>query len=169
MFKGLKNLFCYPFLKVKKIIQKKRVNKFFQSTNISKIDALDGYDFEVLVCVLFENSGFKCDLTPKSKDNGVDLIAKKDFHSLAVQTKLYYQHSVGNKAIQEAFTGKNFYNCDIAVVVTNSTFSKSAVETAKKLNVLLIDREILFKIIKQTTKQNEEFFDSLIYNNLKDN
>ena len=46
-------------------------------------------------------------------------------------------HPVGNKAVQEAYAGANFYDCDKAVVMTNITFTKSATQLAQKLDVEL--------------------------------
>ena len=41
------------------------------------------------------------------------------------------------KAVQEAYAGANFYDCDKAVVMTNITFTKSATQLAQKLDVEL--------------------------------
>jgi HJR/Mrr/RecB family endonuclease len=57
--------------------------------------------------------------------------------SIAIQCK-HYSQPVGNKAVQEVYSGKDFYNTDIAVVVTNNEFTKSAKELASSLDVLLI-------------------------------
>ena len=49
----------------------------------------------------------------------------------------YYSHPVGNKAIQEAYAGADFYDCDAAMVMTNNTFTRAARELAEKLEVEL--------------------------------
>ena len=41
--------------------------------------------------------------------------------------------------MQEAYTGCSYYDCDIPVVITNSTFTKNAIEEAQTLGVKLID------------------------------
>ncbi len=152
---------------IKLALEKRKVNKFLQNISIDNVDALDGYDFEVLTSVLLKNCGFKCKLTPKSKDYGVDILASKNGLTLAVQTKLYYNHSVGNKGVQEAFSGKKYFDANIAVLITNSIFTKNAVNSAKKLNVMLLGREELCALISGTPKQNSQLFDKWIYENLK--
>ena len=47
----------------------------------------------------------------------------------------YYTYPVGNKAVQEAYSGAKFYDCDRSAVLTNSTFTKSARELAGKIGV----------------------------------
>lgn len=58
---------------------------------------------------------------------------------MAVQAKGYVGHTVGNGAIQQAHTGKTFYGCQSAVVITNSTFTVAARELAERLDCKLID------------------------------
>ena len=85
--------------------------------------------------------------TQSSGDYGIDVLAEKDGISYAIQCKCYSK-SVGNKAVQEAYSGKDFYKCMVAVVLTNNYFTKSAIETAKHNNVLLWDRNKLIELIK---------------------
>lgn len=62
--------------------------------------------------------------------------------------------TVGNKAVQEAYAGANFYDCDRAMVMTNLTFTRAATELAEKLEVELWDHcpttryySLLFKLM----------------------
>lgn len=114
-----------------------------------KIDSVStsGVYFENIACRLLESNGFEnIRNTPASGDYGIDILAEKDGISYAIQCKCY-SNNIGNKAVQEAFSGKQFYNCMVAVVFTNSHFTKSAIETAKATNVLLWDREKLIQMI----------------------
>lgn len=114
-----------------------------------KIDSIStsGVYFENIACHLLEANGFEnIRNTPASGDYGIDILAEKDGISYAIQCKCY-SNKIGNKAVQEAFSGKQFYNCMVAVVLTNSHFTKSAIETAKATNVLLWDREKLIQMI----------------------
>lgn len=114
-----------------------------------KIDSIStsGVYFENIACHLLEANGFEnVRNTPASGDYGIDILAEKDGISYAIQCKCY-SNNIGNKAVQEAFSGKQFYNCMVAVVLTNSHFTKSAIETAKATNVLLWDREKLIQMI----------------------
>ena len=64
------------------------------------------------------------------------MIAYKSGVKYGIQCK-YYSAPVGNKAVQEAYSGARFYDCDRAVVMTNHTFTKAARELADKLEVEL--------------------------------
>lgn len=74
-------------------------------------------------------------------------MAYKDGIKYGIQCKCY-SSDIGNKAVQEAFAGRTFYNCHVAVVLTNQHFTKSAKELAKSNQVLLWDREKLEDLIK---------------------
>ncbi len=163
LFMGLiKNIFTFPF----RLNEKHKTNKYLKSIKLSQIDSLNGYDFEEYIATLFESCGFKCDKTPKSKDNGVDIIATKNNIKIAIQTKLYYNRKVGNKAIQEVYTGSKFHNCNIPMVVTNSFFSEPAKTVGASLSVVLFDRNVLEKVINSNSNDKKYIFDNVIYNYL---
>ena len=75
----------------------------------------------------------KIEVTKSSGDQGVDIIAYKHRKKYGIQCK-YYTYPVGNKAVQEAYAGANFYDCDKVIVMTNTTFTRSAIELAEKLD-----------------------------------
>lgn len=88
--------------------------------------------------------------TKLTGDYGVDILAYKDGYTYAIQCKRRASN-VGNKAIQEVFTGKAHYNCDKAIVMTNSTFTKNAIELAKDTEVELFDRSYLQSILSKSS------------------
>lgn len=110
----------------------------------------DPYEFEGNCKKILEKAGWSARTTPKSGDQGVDVIAKKDDILIVVQCKFYAQ-PVGNKAVQEILAGKTYYKADYAVVVTNNTYTKSAKQLAKSCGVVLLN-------IKQL-KNIDEFLD----------
>ncbi len=116
--------------------------------NISDIDIMSGYDFEKFVAELFQKMGYKSYATQESNDQGIDVVAKRDDITIAIQAKCYSQ-PVGNHAIMEAVAGMKYYDADKAMVVTNSTFTRSAIELAKKNNVQLWDRKALIEKIDE--------------------
>lgn len=110
------------------------------------IDRMDGYAFEYYCAALLKKNGFtRVRVTQSSGDFGVDVIAWKKHKKYAIQCKRY-SGSVGNHAIQEVYSGKDFYDCDYAIVMTNSYFTTAAKETAKKLGVYLWDGRALDKL-----------------------
>ena len=114
-----------------------------------KINRMSGEVFEMICADLLQRNGFKnISLTKATGDYGVDILAEKDSVKYAIQCKRYNQ-PVGNKAVQEAYSGKKYYNCHVAVVLTNSTFTDNAKELAKSNGVLLWDKDKLDELITE--------------------
>ena len=104
---------------------------------------------------LFARLGYRVVQTPYRGDWGADLILVKEGVHTVVQAKRY-QKSVGVRAVQEAVAAKAKYRCREAMVVTNSTFTKQAVELARANWVILWDREKLIGqlLASQKTQQS---------------
>ncbi|MBO4324826.1 MAG: restriction endonuclease [Lachnospiraceae bacterium] len=99
---------------------------------------MDGYEYEKVCAEYLRRKGFrKVRVTKASRDQGVDILAKKRRKTYAVQCK-YYATPVGNKAVQEVYAGASFYGCDRAMVITNASFTKGAYELAETLDVELV-------------------------------
>lgn len=93
----------------------------------------DGIAFEHYCAhVLRLNSFTDVQVTPASNDYGVDILAIRDEVTYAVQCKLY-STPIGISAIQEIISGREYYGCDIGVVMTNNSFTDNAIELAKKV------------------------------------
>lgn len=110
----------------------------------------NGYDFEHFCAKLLRINGFSnVSVTQSSGDYGIDVLANKNGLKYAIQCK-HYSSTVGNSAIQEAATGKLYYECDVAVVMTNSTFTANAINLAKSAKVLLWDGDSILALIKSS-------------------
>lgn len=113
---------------------------------IIDVDNLSGEEFEDFVCELFKKFGYQTRQTQTTGDYGVDVIAEKDKEKIAIQTKRY-QGSVSLNAVQEVVAGMSYYNCTKGMVITNSDYTSSAINLAKKNNIELWDRqELVFYI-----------------------
>lgn len=118
------------------------------SKNADPFEDMYGDEFEEYCKELLERQGYEeVVLTPKSHDFGIDIFADKDGISYAIQCKCY-SDTVGIKAVQEAYAGKDYYDCMVGVVMTNQDISKPAREFANKLNVLLWDGEYMSGLIR---------------------
>ena len=107
----------------------------------------DGLEFEVLCTQILTAKGYEnVELTPTTGDYGVDIFAEKDGVRWAFQCK-YYTNPVGVRAVQEIYSGRDFYHCMVGVVMTNSRFTKNAVTLANELNILLWDGNMLDKLL----------------------
>lgn len=102
-------------------------------------EVLDGRKYEEYCCKYLKGQGFhNIQLTQASNDQGIDIIAYKNHKKYGFQCK-YYEKPVGNSAVQEAYAGAAYYNCDKACVITNNTFTRSAIQLADETNVILYD------------------------------
>lgn len=109
----------------------------------SEVDDLEGHDFEYYCADLLEQRGFQeVEVTKGSGDFGIDILAEKDGVSYGIQCKCY-QGPVGVSAVQEAYAGKDFYDRMVGAVMTNQYFTAPAVEAARKLKVMLWDRDYI--------------------------
>lgn len=117
------------------------------NTTYYDFDSFEGYEFEYWCANLLRCNGFESvEVTPKSRDQGVDIIAEKDDIRYAIQCKCY-SSDLGNTPVQEVWAGKNMYHCQIGVVMTNRYFTKGARDLADTTGVLLWDRDKLLKMM----------------------
>ncbi|VWD36107.1 hypothetical protein BCO18430_06396 [Burkholderia contaminans] len=127
------------------------------------VDAMNGYDFEKFLGEIFQSAGFDVEGTKLSGDQGADLFVSRFGKKIVIQAK-NYSGSVGNAAVQEAISAKSFYGCDEAMVVTNSYFTRSALELADATSVRLVGRRELQAYLDDYNQRIIEQFrsDSLV-------
>ena len=123
-------------IKINDAIQEKKRQK--KEIELGYQDVENGYEFEEYVAKLYEKLGYKTEVTRKSGDQGADIIANKDNKKYVIQAK-FYSSPVSNKAVQEVVASMGMYNADCGIVVTNNTYTSSAVELAKANNIELVD------------------------------
>ena len=58
---------------------------------------------------------------------------------IVVAQAKFYMGKVGNGAIQEVNAAVKYYSADRGMVVTNSTFTKAAIDLADSNNIELVD------------------------------
>lgn len=121
--------------------------------SIEYIDNLQtGVEFEQYIAYVLNLLKYSnISITSSSGDFGIDVLATKDDVCYGFQCKLYSK-PVGNSAIQEAFAGKSHYNCNVAIVVTNSNFTEQAKKQAQENRVILWDRNTLIRKLKNANK-----------------
>lgn len=119
----------------------------------NELDHLDGAEFEKFLAGLFRAQGYAVEFTAVAGDYGGDLILSKDGQRNCVQAKRY-AGSVGVSAVQEALSGKAYYQCDAAWVVTTGAFTKNALELAAKSGVKMIGRSDIGNLMAHTNSTN---------------
>ncbi len=133
---------------ISRILKRKRIDKAMVTDDYDK---MSGEDFEYFCADILRGNGFKdVEVTKASGDHGIDVLAKKDGIKYAIQCKRYSK-PVGNKAVQEAYSGKDIYKADVAVVMSNMDFTAQAIEDAQKLKVELWDRNKIYSLQNKST------------------
>ena len=115
----------------------------------------DPIDYEIYCKNLLEQNGWDARITKGSGDQGIDIIATRDGTKAVFQCKKYTS-PVGNKAVQEIIAGRLFEKADIAVVISNASFTTSAQELANAANVLLLHHSELKKGDSFITKGSKD-------------
>ena len=105
-------------------------------------ESLDPIGFEQYCAEVLSRHGWKARSTQGSGDQGIDVIAEKNGQRVVIQCKLYSK-PVGNGAVQEIIAGKAFESADIACVVSNQSYTKSAHQLATATGVHLLSHRDL--------------------------
>ncbi len=117
-----------------------------------EIDSLGAFEFEVFISKLFKKMGYQVEVTPKSGDFGVDVVAWNSTEKVAIQAKKYSSnHKVGNREVQQLLGAMQFKNvmADKGILVTSSSFTRPAFQQAEGNPVELWDKNKLCDLIIQ--------------------
>lgn len=99
--------------------------------------ALDGIEFERAVARIYKDKGFEVEFTPRSNDQGVDLILKKNGKISIVQCKAHAKN-IGVAAIRElAGVRASWPHAEEAILASLFDFSGAAKKFAKEHNIKL--------------------------------
>ena len=122
-------------------------NRRLHRADLIHIDNMTGLEFETYVAHMLRIKGYKKVRLTEKYDLGVDIIATRDGVTWGIQVKRY-SGLVKADAVRQVVTALRKYDCDKAMVITNSIYSKTAQELARCNGCVLVDRKILFKWFK---------------------
>ena len=110
--------------------------------SLEELDQLSGAEFEAWVTEVLNAASIPAENIQHTGDFGVDVVATVDGTRVGIQVKRYAS-SIGNSAVQEALAGSGYHDCELAAVVTQSTYTRAARKQAARARVpvLLVDRE----------------------------
>ncbi|MFW6172042.1 MAG: restriction endonuclease [Planctomycetota bacterium] len=126
------------------------------SLTLQMVDAMDPYNFELLLGMMYESRGYRVVETPKSGDQGADVLLERAGERTVVQAKLYSGY-IGNKAVQEAIAARSHFRCHAAKVVTNNFFTPSARQLAESSDVQLVGRDELAQMIAEFNRNPKDY------------
>lgn len=157
-FNMTEKITCNEFKRVlKEVLEEHELKKFEKNLGKKKIklkdfNELNPYQFEKYVADLFRHLDYVVKETSLSGDQGADLIVSKNGIRKVVQVKKY-NGKVPNSAIQQVVASKKYYKADEAIVVTTSSFTKSAIELAMSNRVALWESKKLRKKVDEVNKK----------------
>lgn len=125
-----------------------KIIRHHRSVRRRVVDTMGGLDFEKYIAELLRANGYHNVSLTERYDFGVDIIAEKDGIRWGVQTKRY-AGLVKASAVRQVVTGLKLYDCDRAMVITNSTYSAVAKRLANVNDCVLVDRSGLKRLARQ--------------------
>ena len=117
-----------------------------QRAGIANIDLMSGTEFEHRLKAAFEFVGYTVYHEGGRGDFGADLVLDAPGTRIVVQAKRWSK-SVGPGAVQEVVASRAHYGAHSAIVITNSNFTKAALELARSNNVEMWDRSQLINFL----------------------
>lgn len=118
----------------------------------------DPLDFEKFVLLIFQELGFDCNLTPKTNDEGIDILLNTEKGKVVIQCKNYSENSIGSREIREFLGSMLHSNAIHGYFITTSVFSDIAVDFAfHHRNITLIDKSKLKKLFILTLSDYDKF------------
>ncbi len=111
---------------------------------------LTHFEFEQFIGKLFQKMGYRTEVTRKTGDYGVDVIAKKGDDVIAIQVK---KNSIGNNVgdivVQNTLGGMWKYKANKAIIITTSDFTTMAHEQAKRAPIELWNKNTLHQMVRK--------------------
>lgn len=116
------------------------------------IDLLTPSEFEELVSEIWSHRGYETEVTPKSGDRGIDVIAKNSKERVGIQVKKQ-ESKVGEPAVTRLLgckSKKELGYFDKLVFVTMSSYSYRARELEKEKSYLrLVNGDELYELVER--------------------
>lgn len=101
------------------------------------IRQMDGHQFEHFMAYLFNKCGYKVFKCPQTRDGGKDLILNNDTY---VELKCYNDKNlIGENIIKKLYASAKGDGINKCLIITTSSYQKSALELINKYNKIDID------------------------------
>lgn len=119
---------------------------------LNRLRDINEYAFERFVADLWEQFGWKTEVTAGSQDRGVDIIAEKSYpvsQKHIIQAKRWGKgNKVGGPAIRE-YSSLQYQEeeVDVVIVVTTSSYTQQARKAASNLSVKLVDGKDIHELL----------------------
>jgi len=132
-----------------------REKQSFRSS-LTHLKKMNPYDFEEYVGNIYENLGFAIKQTPKSGDEGVDLVLEKQNQYHIVQCKRY-DGTVSSSEIRAFLGTLTYHKIEAGKFVTTGRFSSPCYEFERKYNIELVEGNDLMKMARKVLKTSDTY------------
>ena len=142
-------------------LAREKWQRYHRFMRVEEVDGMTGTQFKLSLKTLLQRSGYD-DVrdTPGSGDQGADLTCRLPGSGKMVVQAKRWKGPVGNSAVQEILGALHYYDAEVAMVITNSSFTESARALARKASsVRLVDRAELADLIRRVFPQEVPEFD----------
>jgi restriction system protein len=139
---------------VYKSIKKMKTWRSNRNPSMTAIDNMTGIEFERYVARLLKSKGYNNIRLTEEYDYGIDIIAVKDGITWGIQVKRY-SGLVKANAVRQVVTALKKYNCDRAMVISNSTYSEVAKDLARSNECVLVDRKGLLEWTREKKSEKQ--------------
>lgn len=116
------------------------------------IKLLNGIAFEHFCAFLFQENGYRVQVTPPSRDGGKDIILKKKGEKIYVECKAYAEHNIISRPVIQKLVGACAGdNIKTGYIITTSGFTKDAIDyiyKCKTINVVHLDMNDIIRMAK---------------------
>ena len=132
------------------MVAKRKWKAYHGYLSMAEISEMSGLEFEQLLARLLQRLSYSdIQLTPINDQGGDIICTSRKGVRTVVQAKRW-KSRIGNKAVQEVLAAMLHYDCQAALVITNSTFTRSAIElAAKDLRIRLHDYHWLEPMMRE--------------------
>jgi restriction system protein len=121
----------------------------------SELDAMDPFAFELAVVDLLQVLGFEDVERLGAAGNGARILATEDGERIGVQVRRQ-SSAVGAGAVRELVDGMKEHDCSRGLVITNSFFSRQAIERAQASGIELWDRRALADFVESEPSRGHQ-------------
>jgi restriction system protein len=126
------------------------------SSNKSSLNKMSWLEFEQLTHEIFRQRGYWVTETPVGADGGIDLVLEKNGEKTFVQCKQWKVQKVGVKVIRELYGVMTAANVKSGIVITSGEYTPDAKDFARKSNIVLINGDDLFEMIRSVNESKTE-------------
>ncbi|NJR71822.1 MAG: restriction endonuclease [Gammaproteobacteria bacterium] len=133
--------------------RKSLVNTVAKHDSADALDGMSWREFELTVGEAFRLDGFQVEQRGGAvADGGIDLVLRRGGEKFFVQCKQWKAFKVGVDVVRELYGVMAALGATGGFVVTSGTFSRDAIDFANGRNIVLVDGEILFDMIKHARR-----------------